>query len=143
MKGDMHMLHRKKEQKPAFKLQLMTMEFGCRAKLSTSSIPITSILLQTQTHFMYLRFPSITSIRSSTVASSRNNNYKKAKQERNSDSLTNQALQMQFFHKKIIKYSCILVEYGCLTVPLHYVFCIHVKFDSKASHQYESELQCC
>lgn len=60
-----------------FKLQLITIELGCRANLSTSSIPTTSILLYTYTHFMYLRLPSITSIRSSTVASSRNKTFRK------------------------------------------------------------------
>jgi hypothetical protein len=51
---------------PTWRLQLMTIELGWRARWSTSSIPTTSILLYTYTHLIYFQFPSI---RSSTVAS--------------------------------------------------------------------------
>lgn len=50
----------------------ITVEFGFRANRSTSSIEMTSILLYTYRHFTYFRLPSMTSIRSSVVASSRN-----------------------------------------------------------------------
>lgn len=50
----------------------MATEFGVRISASTSSREMMSALLYTYRHLMYLRLPSMVSMRSSTVTSSRN-----------------------------------------------------------------------